>query len=192
LVFGDLAVSYNDATVLAGANCPASWQGANLGGWDFVCISRQVTSNEARQAAIWRRQGLRYAEHHLVRLPLVLAVRLLRTWDFYEPRYQEGFAEGRARWADEAGIAAYYLLLPFAIAGAVILRRRSPGELWVLAVPVILVTFVTLISWGLPRFRHAAEPSIVVLAALALCVLIDRVRAGSAAAAPGLGSPRVD
>jgi 4-amino-4-deoxy-L-arabinose transferase-like glycosyltransferase len=175
-VWHELTISHNDSTVLAGANCQSSYYGPQLGGWDFFCISKTVTLNEGQQAAIWRRQGLHYLEHHLDRLPVVLAVRLLRSWDFYEPRRQESFAEGRAQWADEAGIAVYYLLLPIAVYGAVLLWRRSPGELWVLVVPALLVTVVTLISWGLPRFRHAAEPSIVVLASYAMVSVVVRRR----------------
>jgi len=39
------------------------------------------------------------------------------------------------------------------------------------------VTIASAIGWGLPRFRHAFEPSLVVLAAYALVALVER-RAG--------------
>jgi Dolichyl-phosphate-mannose-protein mannosyltransferase len=159
-----VVVSHNDSTVLAGANCPATYYGADVGGWDFGCISQRFTLREGVQADRWRSQGLRYAGAHLSRLPLVLLVRGLRTWDFYQPRGQVSFAESRARWADEAGVAVYYVLLVLAVAGVVILRRRA----WILLAPVALVTISSLLGYGLPRFRHAAEPSLVVLAAVAL------------------------
>ena len=159
-----VVVSHNDSTVLAGANCPPTYYGADLGGWDFGCISRRFTLREGVQADRWRSQGLHYAGAHLQRLPLVLLVRVLRTWDFYQPRGQVSFAESRARWADEAGVAVYYVLLALAVVGLVIARRRA----WILLVPVALVTLSSLLGYGLPRFRHAAEPSLVVLAAIAL------------------------
>jgi 4-amino-4-deoxy-L-arabinose transferase-like glycosyltransferase len=165
-----VVVSHNDSTVLAGANCPATYYGADLGGWDFGCISQRFTFHEGVQADRWRSQGLDYAGAHLSRLPLVLLVRGLRTWDFYQPRGQVSFAESRARWADEAGVAVYYLLLVLGVVGLVIVRRRA----WILLAPVALVTLSSLLGYGLPRFRHAAEPTLVILAAIAVLALPRR------------------
>jgi hypothetical protein len=44
----------------------------------------------------------------------------------------------------------------------------------VLLAPVLLVTIVSALGWGITRFRHAAEVSIVILAASALSALYDR------------------
>jgi hypothetical protein len=172
-----VVISHNDSTVIAGANCPTTYYGADLGGWDFGCISQRVTLREGVQADRWRTQGLHYAGRHLSRLPVVLGVRVLRTWDFYQPRGQEAYAEGRARWADEAGVAVYYVLLALAVIGALRLRRSDPGALWILLATVALVTISSLLGYGLPRFRHAAEPAIVVLAASTLVGVIPRRRA---------------
>jgi hypothetical protein len=160
--------------VLAGANCGPTYGGADMGGWRFDCISQRTTLKEGRQAAIWRRQGLRYIRHHAPRLALVVPVRVLRTWDFWQPRRQLRFAEGRARWAEEAGTYVYFVLLALAVAGLVLLRRRDRAALLVLLAPALLVTISSAIGYGVPRFRHAAEPSIVVLAALALSSLAAR------------------
>ena len=54
-------VSTNDSTVIAGANCPLTYAGIDLGGWNIRCISKRRDDNEARQAAIWRREGVDYA-----------------------------------------------------------------------------------------------------------------------------------
>jgi hypothetical protein len=172
-----VVVSHNDSTVLAGANCRDTYYGVDTGSWSFACISQRVTLREGIQADRWRTQGLHYLRAHASRLPVVLLVRLLRTWDFWQPRRQTQFAESRARWADEAGVAAYYVLLPLAIAGAFVLRRRRSQAGWILAAPVALVIVSSLIGYGLPRFRHAAEPSIVVCAALAITAA--RRRAGT-------------
>jgi 4-amino-4-deoxy-L-arabinose transferase-like glycosyltransferase len=174
-------ISHNDSTVLAGANCAKTYYGSDLGGWRFDCISQRKTFKEGRQAATWRREGLDYATGHASRWPAVVPVRVLRTWDLWQPRRQVESAEGRARWAEIAGVAAYYLLLPLAIGGGVLLWRRDRGTAAILLMPALLVTISSAIGYGNPRFRHAFELSIVVLAAVALVALARR-RAPAAAA----------
>jgi 4-amino-4-deoxy-L-arabinose transferase-like glycosyltransferase len=167
-------ISHNDSTVLAGANCPATYHGGDLGGWRFDCISPRKTLQEAVQAATWRRQGIDYATAHASRWPVVVPVRVLRTWDLWRPRRQLDSAEGRARWAEAAGVVAYFLMIPFAIAGAVLLRRRNRAAFAILLAPAVLVTVSSAIGYGIPRFRHAFEMSIVVLAALAIVTRLTR------------------
>ena len=59
----------------------------------------------------------------------------------------------------------YYVLVALAIAGVVALRRR--GGPWALLVaPLASVAFVSLTAYGFTRFRMAAEPELVVLAAV--------------------------
>jgi hypothetical protein len=175
-------ISHNDSTVLAGANCAETYYGYDLGGWRFDCISNRRTFKEGRQAATWRQQGVDYATANAARWPTVVPVRVLRTWDFWHPRRLLDSAEGRARWAETAGIVVYYLLLPLAFGGSLLLWRRDRGAAAILLAPALLVTFSSAIGYGNPRFRHAFELSIVVLAALALVRLAQR-RASARAAA---------
>src|SRR4051812_16012638 len=170
-------ISHNDSTVLAGANCGRTYRGSDLGGWRFECISPRHTFREGAQAARWRQEGIDYATDHASRWPLVVPVRVLRTWDLWQPRRQIESAEGRARWAEKAGVAAYFLLLPFTIAGFVLLRRRDRGAFWILLAPAVLVTASSAIGYGVPRFRHAFEISLVVTAAVALVAVADRLKA---------------
>jgi 4-amino-4-deoxy-L-arabinose transferase-like glycosyltransferase len=179
-------ISHNDSTVLAGANCDRTYRGADLGGWRFDCISDRHTFREGAQAARWRQEGIDYATDHASRWPLVVPVRVLRTWDLWQPNRQIASAEGRARWAEKAGVVAYFLLLPFAVAGFVLLRRRGDGgPLWILIAPAVLVTLSSAVGYGVPRFRHAFEISLVVAAALAMVAVADRVKARRAAAVAG-------
>ena len=73
-------------------------------------------------------------------------------------------------------LVAYWTLIPFAIAGAVLLRRRG-RPLLILLAPVVLVTLVAIATYGVTRFRFAAEPSLVVLGAVAVDALRSRGRA---------------
>jgi 4-amino-4-deoxy-L-arabinose transferase-like glycosyltransferase len=170
-------ISHNDSTVLAGANCPATYHGADLGSWRFDCISPRTTLKEGRQAATWRQEGIDYARDHAGRLPVVVPVRVLRTWDLWQPRRQLDLAEGRAKWAEGAGVVAYFLLAPFALWGAVLLWRRRRDLALILLAPALLATLSSAIGYGNPRFRHAFEISYVVLAALAMVALAERRRA---------------
>jgi 4-amino-4-deoxy-L-arabinose transferase-like glycosyltransferase len=168
-------ISHNDSTVLAGANCGPAYHGADMGAWRFDCISKRTKVSEAKQAAVWRREGVDYIRDHAGRLAAVVPVRILRTWDLWQPRRQVMYAESQARWAAKAGVVAYFLLLPAAIAGAFLLRRRR-AELMILAVPAVLATLQSGAGYGNPRFRHAAEPVIVVLAGVALARVPELVR----------------
>jgi hypothetical protein len=164
-------VSTNSGPVLAGSNCEATYRfGPDLGRWRRDCISRPRYRNEAAQSARWRREGLDYAGEHLDRLPLVLSARVLRTWNFAPLAATEG-PEGEVRML-QLGIVAYYPLLGLAFYGLVQLRRRG-HRLFVLAGPALVVTVATIVGHGYMRFRHAAEISIVVLAAVAFVQLLD-------------------
>jgi hypothetical protein len=92
----------------------------------------------------------------------VLTVRLARVWNLYDPLQ---VPEGRSIRAEKLGVAMYALLVPFAVGGAVLLRRRRT-ELWIMLAPVLLVSATALLTYGNQRFRAPAEVSLVVLAAI--------------------------
>lgn len=165
-------ISTNEATVLAGANCGPVYGGDDIGGWRLECVSPSRTADEGRQAARWRREGLEYMRDHRGRLPKVVTARVLRTWDLFPPG-KVVVNEGRARWIAQLETVMYFLLLPLALAGALLLRGRR--ELWILLAPVAIVTIVSAYGWGLTRFRHPADIVIVVLAAVALVELERRI-----------------
>lgn len=177
-------ISTNDATVAAGANCPLTYHGVDMGGWNIQCISRRSERDESVQAARWRDEGFDYAAGHLGRLPLVAAVRLLRVYDFWQPRRQVQFAEGRHRRIEQAGVAMYYLLLPLAVAGLILVRRRLVR--WALASPFVVVAITAVTGYGVPRLRHAAEIPLVALAGVALAAALEHRRARRAAPAPAV------
>jgi 4-amino-4-deoxy-L-arabinose transferase-like glycosyltransferase len=171
-----VAVSTNDATVVAGANCPLTYGGVDLGGWNIECISERREDNEAEQAAIWRREARDYARDHVGRLPIVAAVRFLRVWDLWQPRRQVMFAEGRHRRVEQAGVAVYFVFLVLGAVGAVALRRRGV-PLLVLLAPAVAVSVSAVLGYGVPRLRHAFEIPLLVLAAAGILALVEARRA---------------
>ncbi len=167
--------STNDATVLAGANCPATYSGIDLGGWNLACISRRRFAEEAPQAEVWREEAIDYAFSHTKDWPKVVAVRVLRVWDFWQPRRQVMFAEGRQRRVVQAGIVVYFAFLVLGAFGVAALRRRRgpPGALLVLLVPAGVVCLSAVTGYGVSRLRYLFEPGLVLLAAAGVLALLD-------------------
>ncbi len=129
-------------------------------------------------AKAYRSRALDYMQDHASKVPAVVAARVGRTWSIFRPMDMLEFnrGEGRERAVTAAGLLAYYPVLGLAIAGGFVLARRARRRLWVLVVPVIVATIGVAVTYGQTRFRAAAEPSLVVLAAVALVVLWQHLR----------------
>ena len=81
--------------------------------------------------------------------------------------------EGRERWVTRLGYAVYFPTLVAAVIGAVLLgRRRQRFALAVLLAPAVAVTVGVAVTYGQTRFRAVAEPSLAILAAVALVALV--------------------
>jgi 4-amino-4-deoxy-L-arabinose transferase-like glycosyltransferase len=167
--------STQQGALLAGANNHRTYYTDHIGWWDYFSLGPPGPGNEAQVSDRMRRKGTEYALAHAGRLPVVAAVRVLRTWDLYQPRSAMAINEGRDVTVSRIGLVFYWLLLPLAVLGAVALRvRHTP--LRVLVAPVWLVTIVSAVGWGTTRFRHPAEISVVIFAAIGLTEGLDRVR----------------
>ena len=173
-------VATEGGETLEGANCDPVYYGANVGSWDVSCVQFSGRGNEAAELDKAGHRGVRYARDHLGRVPVVLAARLGRTWGVVSPFERP---QGRAGWVTNLGVAMYYLLVPLAAYGLVLLRRRRV-PLFIIAAPLITVTLTTLLSYGNLRFRQSAEPVLVVLAAIAIDRLRRGIRVRSVARAP--------
>ncbi len=190
-------VSTNVSTLVDGANCDATYHGTLLGLWretfgaggtvdrslpqSVACFEgfdiKDPNFNEASEASTHLHDGLAYAAHHPAQQPKVMAVRVLRTWALYAPSQQVNFEtlEGRPRTWQWIGTIMFWVMLPFAIAGVVIAHRRRTF-IWPLLAAAITVTIVAALTYGQQRFRIAAEPAVIVLAALAICTLARSMR----------------
>lgn len=200
-------VSNNLATALDGANCDLVYSGDQIGLWreTFSTAGPEARAlpqaegcfegfdiddpdfDEAATSARLRREGLEYARDHAGRLPVVTAARWLRTWGLLNPGQQIRFEslEGRPKDWLTVGTWTYWALLPLAVAGAVVVARRRTARLWPLLSTAVLVSATTLATYGQQRFRVAAEPAVVVLGAVALVALVQRIgRAREPAPAP--------
>lgn len=176
-VFGQpVLVSTNDGTTLAGANCDATYHGHALGSFDTACIGPVRFTNEAKQADRYRSDATSYAGDHLGRLPVVAATRVLRLWGLYQPTQLAYDAQNRRLSVQEAGVLFSYLLIPLAVFGGIVLRRRKE-PLYILLAPILLVTVTCVLTYGGLRLRQAGEIPLVVLAGVGAVTAWERWRA---------------
>ena len=104
-----------------------------------------------------------YALDHIGRLPVVTVARLARVFEVYKPN---PFSFGPP-WAIDLMVGAGYALIPLAIAGAVVLRRRRTTLLPLVAM-IAAVTTAVVLTWGSVRFRVPVDVAFLVLSAVAL------------------------
>jgi 4-amino-4-deoxy-L-arabinose transferase-like glycosyltransferase len=172
-VFGrPVLISTNGATVAAGANCPPAYHGSATGTWVPACMERAAPDtadiahyDEMRAAREWQSTGSTYARDHLGRLAAVVApVRVLRTWNLWQPLGQVSLQEGQNRRVAKVGVLFFLLVLaPAGLLGAAFggLRR---DHLLLLAALGAMVTVTSAAGWGSPRFLRPAELALLVAA----------------------------
>jgi 4-amino-4-deoxy-L-arabinose transferase-like glycosyltransferase len=165
----------NEGGALLGANCDDTYFGPAQGGWSLLCLvndpgNEQDVDTSVRTAR-QRHEAVSYVRHHLGSLPRVELQRVGRSLDIFALRdmVRGDVGEERERWASWAGIIAFWLLAPLAVVGALLTRRRDRA---ILLIPVMIALVTTVVIYGGHRIRAAAEPAIVILAAVA----IDRWR----------------
>jgi 4-amino-4-deoxy-L-arabinose transferase-like glycosyltransferase len=166
-------ISTGDGLALLGSYCPQAYSGQGLGAWHINCVAGINADDESVKSALLQHAAVQYAEHHVGRLPIVVLARVGRLWDFYEPLQMINIDvnEGRPVPAARAGLIVYYALLPFAVAGIVVLRRRRLAQ-WFLLVPAGVLTVVSALYYGTVRFRAPFEVCLVVLAAPAIVLSV--------------------
>lgn len=171
--------------LLASANCDSVYYGDFQGYFDIRCAAAIAKKNgltlqddESQENIVYRREALAYVRANMSRLPVVEGVRLLRIVGLYKPSlyvHADTLIEGRdPLWVSWAALYSFWGLALLSIAGAIALRRRtgSPERprppLYPLIAPVVVVFVTVVVTYASTRFRTTAEPSIAVLAALAI------------------------
>jgi hypothetical protein len=177
-----VAITTSSGDLIAGANCDLTYAGTLVGEWAFSCVLGAKGPNEAAIADRLSKRGLTYARDHSSRLPAVVTARLLRPWGLFRPGQEislQRSAGGGPATLGWLGVAFCWALLLLAVAGAWLMRRRRL-ELWIAGSPFVLVLAVCATSYGILRFRAAADVTLVVLAAVAIDALVAR-RSGARA-----------
>jgi 4-amino-4-deoxy-L-arabinose transferase-like glycosyltransferase len=181
-------MSTNDGTTLLGANCPSVYSGRTTGTWDISCVAafnaQERTEERGLDASevsrIQRSEAIDYALEHKGRWPAVVYNRLGRTFGWAGLRQQVFInqGEGRPEWASWWGYRTFWLLTPVSIAGVVALRRRRADLLPVLAT-VATTLIVSVVFYGIGRFRLPLDVMTCALAGAAVAWLVSRMRGSS-------------
>ncbi|MER3453226.1 MAG: hypothetical protein C4344_06225 [Acidimicrobiia bacterium] len=171
---------------MAVSNCDETYHGPFRGFWYMPCASSRTPppGDESVQAEYWRRLAFDYMRAHRDEVPGVIAARLGRIWGFYRPFQQLRLdvLEGHDLWVSELALGWYWTLLPLAVAGVVMTKRRGlPVSPFVGT--AVIVTLNAVLTFGNTRYRIAAEVALAVCAAVALDALVSRLR--RAQRAPG-------
>lgn len=167
------------ATMAAG-NCDLTYDPSsrNFAYYEFACaIFSPVTSDDPSVSDGERRANVvRYIRDHPAGFVVTAAARSGRTFSFYAPTQQVDFEAERGTSAGviRSGLFAYWLLVPLAIYGFVLARRRGVAVYpFVGLVLVVLAAVIPTI--GAVRYRAPAEVAIVVLAAVGVDAVVRRL-----------------
>ncbi len=182
---------------LASANCDVTWSGTYEGYWSLDC-ARHAHIDRRADGSVQSAQGQAYALHYIAahkdRFLRVELARLGRAFGAFHPLQQldlDYFVETRPyHWA-LVGLCMYYTLIPLALGGTVVLRRRRVPTfpLWALGGAAVVTV---LLSFGNTRYRTPFEVALALLAAVQLDVLWGALRRSGVHADAGPGPARGD
>lgn len=170
-------MSTQDGLTLLGANCPESYSGDGIGFWILQCADRIAVAPGADQSevsATYRRAAVDFIGDNLDRAPVVVAARLGRGLSVWRTDAMTNLntGEGREPWASRIGLWQYWTLVPVAVFGFRKWRGQQPR--WPLVVTAGLSVLLIVGTYGIPRFRIAAEVVIVIGAAAGIDALWRR------------------
>lgn len=171
--------------LLASANCDTAYYGPLLGYFSIPC-AREIEQREIRpgldqseQDSIYRREALAYARGHIGRIPVVVPARAGRVLGLFDPGQQtqiDAFLGPSGVGLTRTALHSFQAVALLAVAGAILLRRRRRTPVFPLLAPAAVVLVTVVVTYGLTRFRFAAMPALIVLAAVAIDAVIARAR----------------
>ncbi|HEY1739181.1 MAG TPA: acyltransferase [Acidimicrobiia bacterium] len=165
--------------VTLSGNCNETYYGAGIGYWSGKCdpqLALSLAGDESDREVKWRTHGLDYMRQHLSWFPVVAVARAARIWGVYgrpTPAQNvrlDGALEGRGMGPSWLAFWQYAVLMPIAIAGLVLLRKRRV-IIWPFLVIAALATFTAMTSFGITRYRVPVDVMLPVLAAVTIAVL---------------------
>lgn len=192
VAFDRPVLSTNLGGTLTGSNCPQTYHGEALGGFELVCSygagATFLFDPPPEPEGMWTPERID-AELRAVaidnisadrgRLPVVAAARLGRSLGVFalSDTLDMDIGEGRHPGLQRLGMGFHLLLLPLTAAGVVLVVRRGEWRRWLgVLASGLLVCLVAIAFYGGTRMRAGAEPAIALLSAYALVAALRRWR----------------
>jgi 4-amino-4-deoxy-L-arabinose transferase-like glycosyltransferase len=180
-------LSTNGGSTLLAGNCPpATYVGERMGSFDISCNVQRARQNpglDASQAdADARRAAVDNMRDNLSHLPAAVATRYGRVFGVFRPAQTVDIDAnwfGSAIWPVWAWVSSYWVLVPLAAYGSLLMRRSRRFQ-WPLVAPAVIVLLVVTMAFGDPRYHTMADLGAVVLAAVAIGHLASRRRPSTA------------
>jgi 4-amino-4-deoxy-L-arabinose transferase-like glycosyltransferase len=167
-------ISNNIGTTLVGANCPDTYFGSALIGYDSLnCefaaqrAAAKISTDESVQSSILRRQAEHFVRQHLSRIPQVVVMRELWFLGAYRPGWvvHIGTLGGQPAWATWLQAVSFYGLLPLALWSWWRVRRRKLPH-WLLGILTINSFVVVAVFVGHWRYRVTLDIAMILLLSL--------------------------
>jgi 4-amino-4-deoxy-L-arabinose transferase-like glycosyltransferase len=176
-------LSTNGGSTLLAGNCPpATYEGERMGSFDITCNIQRAMQNpglDASQADVDARSvALDNMRDNLGHLPATVAARFGRVFGVFRPAQTVSIDAdwlGSATWPVWAWVTSFWLLVPLAVYGSLVLRRSRRFQ-WPLVAPAVIALTVVTVTFGDPRYHTMADLGAVVLAAVAICRLMPHRR----------------
>jgi 4-amino-4-deoxy-L-arabinose transferase-like glycosyltransferase len=171
-------MSSSPGSVMLSSACDRGYSGDLVGYYSFECLVIPVSeldpvpadADKSVEDAAVRAAAQRYLSDNIGELPRVAMFRVGRIWELYRPLQNvdlNDMSESRGRFASEAGLAMYVVLVPLAAVGLWVLHRRDLPVTPFLGLAVT-ATVVAALTFGVTRYRVPVDVGLVVLAALAI------------------------
>jgi 4-amino-4-deoxy-L-arabinose transferase-like glycosyltransferase len=189
------------------SNCDKTYSGPMLGYWHIDCTIRRHPPTTPQQRELLQgknapgivylvtkyngdesvrdghalHDGLSYIRGHNSRFPVVALARAGRVWGVFRPGQTQDFDvffERRGRKPTSLGSAMYYCLVAIGAYALIVMRKRAIPISPMIAI-ALMVTFTSIISIGITRYRVAADVALTVLAGVALDALWSRLSPAS-------------
>jgi hypothetical protein len=187
-------LSAGTGNVMSAGACDTTYDGDRLGWFDTRChvgrVAYQPDVDRSVQDSLMRAGAIDYTVDHLGRLPVVVAAREGRTWAFFrlgEQNEQQANAVDVPIWVVWVQTVVFWVSVPLAALGAMLLRRRRIPIYPLLTFPAVAVLTVA-VTFGDVRYRAPAEiPLVLLVAAGAVLLVTDRRRGRAAGEMAGPG-----
>jgi len=174
-------LSTNAGSTLLAGNCPPNtYRGEFMGGFDIHCNFAVAMQNRGLDASQMDIKSRSVAIDNILgnerRMPATVLARYGRLFAVYRTTQTvqiDANWYGSASWPVWAWVTSYWLLVPLAVAGGVILRRSRRFQ-WPLVAPAALVLVLATVTFGDPRYHIMADLGVVVLVAVAVCEVVRR------------------